>query len=122
METKTFYRVANHQTNQGLWYNIDGDFTGLIHTKFNFCKNTDLPMPFDEYLVNYLSSTETIEELFVWFPLEDIKRLEYFGYYITVFESSEYKYNVNHWLIRKETAKFIKRIKCEELIEYINIS
>ena len=47
METKLFYRVANKETNQGLWYDQKGNFTGLIHGRFDFCENTNLPMPFD---------------------------------------------------------------------------
>jgi hypothetical protein len=50
MNAKTFYRVANVTTNQGLWYNIDGEFTGLIHKKYSFCRSNVLPMPFDENL------------------------------------------------------------------------
>ncbi len=30
METKIFYRVANINSEQGLWYSIDGNFTGDI--------------------------------------------------------------------------------------------
>ena len=30
---KTFYRVANTETEQGLWYDFKGQFTGLIHSK-----------------------------------------------------------------------------------------
>ena len=48
MEKKIFYRVANNQTEQGLWYDFAGNFTGLIHSKFDFCLNTKLPMPFDK--------------------------------------------------------------------------
>lgn len=45
---KQFYRVCNVETKQGLWYDQKGEFTGLIHTEFNFCTNSNLPMPYDE--------------------------------------------------------------------------
>lgn len=38
---KLFYRVCNHETEQGLWYSFNGNFTGLIHNEFNFCKNNN---------------------------------------------------------------------------------
>lgn len=66
METKLFYRVANHETQQGLWYDFKGNFTGFIHDKFNFCTNNKLPMPYDPNIVGWLSATETLDELFNW--------------------------------------------------------
>ena len=30
---KRFYRVSNVETQQGLWYNFNGEFTGLIHNE-----------------------------------------------------------------------------------------
>ena len=64
---KVFYRVANTETEQGLWYDFKGQFTGLIHSKFDFCMNTKLPMPFDPNIVGWLSATDTLEDLFNWF-------------------------------------------------------
>ena len=43
--SKLYYRIAHEDTKQGLWYDSDGNFTGLIHDKFNFCMNTNLEMP-----------------------------------------------------------------------------
>jgi hypothetical protein len=34
MEKKSFYRVANHETQQGLWYDFQGNFTGLMKLIF----------------------------------------------------------------------------------------
>lgn len=48
---QTFYRVCNNQSKQGLWYNFDGTFTGLIHDEFSFCQNATLRMDFDPELV-----------------------------------------------------------------------
>ena len=39
-----FYRVCNISTKQGLWYDTQGEFTGLIHGDFNFCLNNQLKM------------------------------------------------------------------------------
>ena len=55
--SKLYYRIAHEETQQGLWYDSKGNFTGLIHNEFNFCMNTNLPMPFDPDLVGWLSAT-----------------------------------------------------------------
>tara|TARA_R110000796_G_scaffold248124_3_gene374576 strand:- start:745 stop:1107 length:363 start_codon:yes stop_codon:yes gene_type:complete len=110
MKKKTFYRVANTTTNQGLWYDIDGNFTGLIHKEYDFCRSNVLPMPFDENVVGYLSCTDTLDDLFEWFPMEDIIRLEKGGYYLTVYESEDYKSYHNHWVFNQNNANFIKTI------------
>lgn len=105
METKTFYRVANTQTQQGLWYDFNGNFTGLIHTKYNFCTNNQLPMPFDENIVGWLSATDNLNDLYHWFTEEDITNLYPFGYRILEYEADDYKFYNNHWIIKQETSK-----------------
>lgn len=110
MERKTFYRVANTETNQGLWYDAKGNFTGLIHSKFKFCSNAKLQMPYDENIVGYLSTTDKLDDLFNWFTKDDIIKLEKYGYYITVFESNDYKEYENHWVIKQDSAEIIKCI------------
>lgn len=116
VEPRIFYRVCNAITNQGLWYDINGNFTGLIHNEFNFCKNTSLPMPFDSDVVGYLSATDTLENLFQWFTKEDIIKLQEEEYFITSFIADDYKFYNNHWLINKDTSeiegrKFIAKRK-----------
>lgn len=114
MEKKIFYRVANTQTNQGLWYDQQGNFTGLIHKDFNFCTNNQLQMPFDEELVGWLSATDTLEELFKWFTQKDIEQLELFGYYLTEYEATDYKVyntcNYSHLVINQESSEVVRQI------------
>lgn len=107
---KIFYRIANNETGQGLWYDTKGRFTGLIHDKFSFCKNTALPMPFDPSITGYLSATQTLEELYQWFSLEDITRLEEYGYFITVYRATDYRYYQNHWLINQESSFVVAKM------------
>lgn len=109
---KLFYRVANTETEQGLWYDFKGQFTGLIHSKFDFCTNTKLPMPFDENIVGWLSATDTLDSLFNWFSKEDIERLEEHGYFITVYEAVDYKFHQNHWVIKQDTSNLVDRLSC----------
>jgi hypothetical protein len=39
---KKYYRVCNKETLQGLWYTINGSFTGFIHDKFSFSVTQNL--------------------------------------------------------------------------------
>ncbi len=108
MEPKLFYRLSNIQTQQGLWYDFKGNFTGLIHNKFNFCANNQLQMPFDPEIVGWLSATETLDDLFNWFNKKDIEELEKHGYSITLYAASEYKYHNNHWVIKQNNSRLVK--------------
>lgn len=121
MENKIFYRVANHQTNQGLWYDFEGNFTGLIHDEFRFCLNKDLLMPYDKEIVGWLSATDELESLWEWFPKEDIKKLEEHGYYLSVFEAVDYKFHNNHWVIKQSTSIPICKIAMDSLDEYFEL-
>lgn len=103
MSRKLYYRIAHEETQQGLWYDSKGNFTGLIHNEFNFCMNTNLPMPFDPDLVGWLSATDSLEDLFNWFSKEDIERLENHGWFITVYEAEKVKQYKNHLVICQET-------------------
>ena len=108
---KKFWRLGNLKNNQGLWYSMDGNFTGLIHSKFDFCKNKDLLMPFDCRLTGYLSVVCSYEELFVWFPKKDIKSLQCFGYRILEYTSDDYRHYNNHFIINQKTCKLNNIIK-----------
>ena len=113
---KIFYRVGNVKTQQGLWYDFKGNFTGLIHKDFNFCSNRNLLMPYDENIVGWLSATETLEELFGWFTKKDIKRLEPYGFTISEYETSEYKSHGNHWLIKQDGSVLIRNISIHDVV------
>lgn len=108
--SKLYYRVAHEVTQQGLWYDSEGKYTGLIHYEFNFCRNTNLPMPFDHHLVGWLSAVDSLEDLFNWFPVEDIERLETHGWGITVYEAEKVKQYKNHLVICQETSLIKERL------------
>lgn len=112
----TFYRVANVETEQGLWYDFSGKFTGLIHDKFSFCANRNLPMPFDPDIVGWLSATKTLEDLFFWFTKEDIAKLEKHGFRITVYESDNAKIHGNHWVIKQEGSRIVGHVLVQDLM------
>lgn len=109
---RKFYRVSNENTQQGLWYNFTGEFTGLIHNKFSFCKNNDLKMEFDSTLIGYLSATPNLEDLYHWFTKEDILTLQKFGYFIHEFESEDFKFygKFQHYVINQNKSRVINKI------------
>lgn len=109
---KRFYRVNHEQTQQGLWYDFQGNFTGLIHNDMNFCKHKNLTMDFDPELVGYLSATESLETLHDWFPKEDILKLQKHGFYIHVYETNDHKFydKFQHQVISQQNSKLIEKI------------
>jgi hypothetical protein len=112
LKNKEFYRVSHVKTQQGLWYDVNGGFTGLIHSQMNFCKHNQLAMDYDETIRGYLSATPSLETLFEWFPKNDIIRLQEHNFFIHVFESDDYKFyeRFQHFVINQETSKLIKKI------------
>lgn len=110
--TKIFYRVSNHETQQGLWYAQDGNFTGLIHNELSFCKNSELKMDFDETLCGWLSAATSMEDLYNWFSHEDILSLQKHGFFIHEFEAVDYWFydRFQHFVINQATSKVVKQI------------
>jgi len=107
-----FFRIANNITKHGLWYNQKGNFTGLVHKELSFCKSNELQMPFDSELIGFLSATRSIGELLNWFSIDEIIRLQSFGYFIYVYESYEYKFyeKFQHFVICQNSSKIIANI------------
>lgn len=107
---KTFFRVCNLATRQGLWYDFDGVFTGLIHDRFSFCQNKDLQMEFDPDLVGWLSAVEQLDDLWKWFSKEDVIKLQDHGWYITEYVATEYRFydRFQHMVIKQSTSINVK--------------
>jgi hypothetical protein len=103
---RTFYRLCHKDTLQGLWYDYQGQFTGLIHNDFNFCANNELEMDFDPEIVGWLSATENLEQLFQWFTKDDIQKLQDHGWFIHEFEAEDYKVydRFKHIIIKQDTS------------------
>ena len=112
---KRYYRVANINTDQGLWYDMKGKFTGLIHNQYNFCKNCELPMPYDPDLTGWLSATDSLDDLYLWFPPEDIQRLEEFGYRIFEYATVKVKPYRNHLVINQKSSVLLRTFKYGEI-------
>jgi hypothetical protein len=103
-DERVFYRVANNETGQGLWYDRAGDFTGLIHGEFSFCANSGLKMPHDPAIVGYLSATDSLDDLYNWFPREDLTRLAEHGYHVVAYKARDYRQHNGHWIICERSS------------------
>jgi len=103
--TKLFYRVGTDST-EGLWYDKDGNFTGLIHGPFSFCTNSKLEMPFDHEIVGFLSVADSLEHLYQWFPRKDILKLQTAGFYILEYSATDWKFyeSFQHNVINQHTS------------------
>jgi hypothetical protein len=113
---KVFYRVGHKDNQQGLWYTPEGVFTGSIHSEYKFCLNHALEMPYDKAIVGWISATPTLDELFQWFPIEDIRQLETFGFSILKYDAKDFKEYANHWVIKQDTSVMVQAISIEEMI------
>lgn len=112
---KIFYRVGTESA-EGLWYDKDGNFTGLIHNKFKFCTNSKLEMPFDPEIVGYLSVADSLEHLYQWFPPMDILNLQDFGFYILEYSSTDWKFYdpFQHNVINQKTSVLTNKLILNE--------
>lgn len=104
MKPALFYRVGTLFGEQGLWYDQNGVFTGLIHAKFSYLKSSRLEMPFDENVVGYLSATHTLQELDEWFSDWCLSHLRAQGFAIMEYVATDYKHNGMHWLISQQSS------------------
>lgn len=86
-----FYRIGI-ETEQGLWYDKSGQFTGLIHNKYNWCNASKLQMPFDKEIVGYLSVADSLEHLYQWFSKEEILKFQKEGFFILEYLSNDFKF------------------------------
>jgi len=121
----TFYRVCNIHTQQGLWYDYTGKFLGLIHDEFSFCTNSNLKMDYDEELSGWLSATRTIDDLYKWFTVEDILKLQSLGWFIHEYTASLFWFYepFEHFVICQHTSEVVKKIilvQTEEGIQMID--
>ncbi len=107
-----FYRISNEETHQGVWYDINGNFTGYIHDRFSFCMNNTLAMDFDPALVGFLSAAHDMDILWKWFSREDILELQKHGWYIHAYESDDYWFyeRFQHYVINQQTMRLVEKI------------
>lgn len=107
MSKQTYFRVCNRDTLQGLWYAFNGEFTGLIHNEFDFCQNTELKMDFDPEIVGWLSATESLNDLWKWFSMKDIIKLQEHGWFIHEFDADDVNFyeRFQHTIIKQETSR-----------------
>ena len=88
---RLFYRVGK-EGEEGLWYNKQGEFTGLIHKEFSWCNASQLQMPFEQELVGYLSVADSLEHLYKWFNRAELLILQQKGFNIYEYSTDCYKF------------------------------
>lgn len=113
MKPKIVCRV-NHVSGDSIWYNADGTPKADFKTKFPWFHNVDLPMPFDDEHVGYISCVENITELMDWCNPKDMENFEKIGYFITMFETDDYKIHKNHLIAKKDSLKFLGFLKIND--------
>ena len=88
---KLFYRIGTEST-EGLWYNKDGIFNGLIHKEFQWLNASSLLMPFEPELVGFISVADSLEHLYQWFSRKEILKLQENGFSILEYQANDYKF------------------------------
>ena len=73
-------------------------------------------MDFDDEIVGWLSATDSLETLFHWFTVEDIKQLQKHGWFIHVFVAEDIKFyeRFQHQIIKQDTPRLLKVLNIEE--------
>jgi hypothetical protein len=68
---------------------------------------------FDEELSGRLSAVKTLEDLYKWFTIEDIKKLQEFGWYIHEYSAENFWFyeRFQHHVICQKTSKLIRKIE-----------
>lgn len=93
------FRVENPVTNQGLWYDGDGNFNPFILT-LAAAKSRDLPMEFDPDMLaggqRWYSACDNIPDLQHWFSRQDLLELDKAGYGLYQFDVSDYRQRNGH--------------------------
>lgn len=109
MQKKIFYRVGT-QDGGGMWYNPDGTYHGRIHEEqFKKLQCHNVPMPFDEGILGYLSVADSLEGLAAWFNDADMAILEPLGFKVLAYEATDYRVHQNHWIINQQTSVIVNR-------------
>ena len=109
---KLFYRIGV-DTEEGLWYNKSGEFTGLIYREYNWIGASQLIMPFEQELVGFISVANSLEHLYQWFTKDEILKLQNIGFSIYEYYSEDFKFYdlYKHNVINQNSNKIISTIK-----------
>lgn len=107
---KHYYRIGKE--NIGLWYSQTGEFTGSIHKDFNWLSASNLEMPFEKELVGYISVADSLEHLYQWFSIQEIKQLQEQGFFIEEWASNDVKFyeHYKHNVIEQSKSILINKI------------
>jgi hypothetical protein len=70
-------------------------------------------MDFDNELVGWLSAADSLDALWNWFSKDDIYQLQKYGWYIHVYETTDYRFyeRFQHYIINQNNIKLVDIIK-----------
>lgn len=119
--TATVYRVEplEGRTGSGLWYDAAARFTGLIHTLPD-AQSASLPMGWDPAFHeggHWISATDTLADLLVWFSVEDLRILQGRGYRIMAHDVVLYRRMNGHEAFRWDDVVRSREIPLEVLLD-----
>jgi hypothetical protein len=101
------YRVENPDSNQGLWYDADGNFSPFIK-KLSDAKCKDLPMDFDTLYKEggyaWISACDSLPDMRNWFNYQDLVELKKAGYDLYQFKVTGYKQVPGHVIFTRESV------------------
>ena len=117
-KAKWLYRLESVDPENGLWYNLSGNYCFGIGRLEN-CKTKDLPMGYDERYQKdgkqWFSSCSNAGDLAHWYSLEDAKELMENGFVFTRYLATDYNEYENQTCFLKETSIGRKVIQFDEL-------
>lgn len=115
------YRIQNKETKDGMWYNSDGTYNGIIK-ELSDGLSADAPMPEDQYRnknnKQWISSVPLLNYLFEWFSMKDIIELKERGYGLYEIKCSDYrKISKTEYIFRREDIIYEEELDIDILKE-----
>lgn len=107
---KHYYRIGKEGV--GLWYDQEGKFTGNIHNDFTWLTASKLEMPFEDELIGFISVADSLQHLYQWFSVAEIKELQEQGFFIEEWASNDVKYYdlYQHNVILKSSSILVSKL------------
>lgn len=117
------FRIENQQSNQGLWYDKNGNYSPFINSLPN-AKCKDLPMDFDPTYqdggLQWLSGCSDMQQLRSWFSEQDLIYLSNAGYNLYRFEVSDFRQVPGHVIFTRERVIETSKIDMTLFLEQLS--
>lgn len=99
------FRIEKPYSEQGLWYTTSGELRPLVHEMGLKC--AALPMDPDPAVyqadgINWYSGCETLEGLYQWFSIDEMKLMRAAGFKLVIFNTELIRNHYGHILFSKQ--------------------